>query len=541
MGVTLTTPPIIPAPLSRFIGRRRELEQLRLLVGPDRLVTIVGAGGCGKTRLAIELARSLASSFPDGSWLVEFARIEDPGRVATTIAEAVHALKHPGTSRLEGSAHSLSPGRQLLVLDNCEHVLAAVTTAVRFLLASCPSLTVLATSREPLDVDGERVWRLQPLSLPKPDGSGQSESVELFQDRARLAVQDAQLPAGQAADVAAICRRLDGLPLALELAAAWVPVISLKQVVARLDEGLSLLGHAQPGTPSRHRTMRAALEWSYKLLDPSLQAAFERLSVCAGGFTLAGADAVLAGVPVEGSSPLDVVAALVARSLVVADTAGDEARYRLLEPVRQFAIEKLQIRAGASNDPRDRYLRYLVEIAESAEESILGGPDMPSLRLLDSELANIRALLPWAFAHSRKYASRLTVALIWFVYIRSLYDEGTQWAETAMGMTTGRLRARAAHMAAVLSSQKGDIDAAERYLAEARTLTAGGGWQSDFTMVMFHEFVMAYHRGDMGTMRVRGQEAVDLARELRDGPRDHADAVLPCDSRLSGRRLPEGH
>lgn len=528
MGVTLTTPSPIPAPLSRFIGRRQELGQLRLLVGPDRLVTIVGAGGCGKTRLAIELARSLAGSFPDGSWLVEFARIEDQSRVATTIAEAVHALKHPGTSRLEGSAHALAPGRQLLVLDNCEHVLTAVTTAVRFLLASCPSLTILATSREPLDLSGERVWRLQPLSLPEPDGSGQSESVELFQDRARLPTHDAQLAGGQAADVAAICRRLDGLPLALELAAAWVPVISLKQVVARLDEGLSILGHAQPGTSSRHGTMRAALEWSYKLLDPSLQAAFERLSVCAGGFTLAGADAVLASTPAEISSPLDVVASLVARSLVVADTAGDEARYRLLEPVRQFATEKLQIRAGGSNDPRERYVRYLVGIAETAEEAILGGPDMPSLRLLDSELANIRALLPWAFAHSRKHASRLTVALIWFVYIRSLYDEGIQWAETAMRMTTGRNRARAAHMAGVLSSQRSNIDAAERYLAEARNLLTSEGWRSDLAMVMFDQFVVAYHRGDTDAMRARGQEAFDLARELHDEARIMQTLFIPA-------------
>jgi predicted ATPase/class 3 adenylate cyclase len=528
MGVTLTTPPLIPAPLSRFIGRRRELEQLRVLVGSDRLVTIVGAGGCGKTRLAIELVRRLSGSFPEGMWLVELARIDDPSRVETTIAEAVQALKHPGTSRLEGSAHSLSPGRQLLVLDNCEHVLAAVAAAVRFLLASCPSLTVLATSRESLDLDGERVWRLQPLSLPKPDGSGQSESVELFQDRAGLLVQDAELSTGQVADVASICRRLDGLPLALELAAAWVPVISLKQVVSRLDEGLSLLGHAQSGTPSRHSTMRAAVEWSYKLLDPSLQAAFERISVCAGGFTLAGANAVLAGTALEGNSPLDLVASLVARSLVVADTAGDEARYRLLEPVRQFAAEKLQHRAGGSNDPRGCYLRYLVGIAETAEESILGGPDMPSLRLLDSELANIRALLPWAFTHSGKQASRLSVALIWFVYIRSLYDEGIEWADTAMRMSIGQTRARAAHMAGVLSSQRGDIDAAERYLAEARELAAGGGWLSDLTMVMFDQFVAAYHRGDVDAMRVRGQEAFDLARELRDDARIMQTLFIPA-------------
>jgi class 3 adenylate cyclase len=213
---------------------------------------------------------------------------------------------------------------------------------------------------------------------------------------------------------------------------------------------------------------------------------------------------------------------------VVADTSGDEARYRLLEPVRQFAAEKLQLREGGSNVPRERYLRYLVGIAETAEELILGGPDMPSLRLLDSELANIRALLPWAFSHSRKLASRLTVALIWFVYIRSLYDEGIHWAQNAVRMTTGRLRARAAHMAAVLSSQRGDIEAAKRYVAEAHDLMTDGGWQADLTMVMFHEFVMAYHRGDIDAMRARGQEAFDLAHELGDETRIMQTLFVPA-------------
>jgi predicted ATPase/class 3 adenylate cyclase len=527
MGLAQISPPSIPAPLSRFVGRRRELDQLRGLVGPGRLVTIAGAGGCGKTRLAIELARSLGAAYSDGVWLVEFARIDDPAHVALTIADSVRALRHPGADRIESAAQTLSIGRQLLVLDNCEHVLAAASTAAEFLLARCPALTVLATSREPLGLAGERVWRLSPLSLPAPGDSGQSESVELFRDRARLVAEDAPLRAGQAADIATICRRLDGLPLALELVAAWVSVISLQQVVAGLEQGLSLLGNDTPGAPARHRTMRAAVDWSYQLLTPSLQTAFERLSVFAGGFSLDSADAVLTGGVAGGASTLDVIASLVARSLVVADTAGDVARYRLLEPVRQCAAEKQQGREGGSSEPRRRLLEYLVGVAEVAEEQILGGPDMPWLRLLDAELDNIRSILPWAFENAHEEGCRLAAALIWFAYIRSLYDDGIQWATEAM-RTTGRLRARAAHMAAVLSSQRGDAGGAERYLSQARDLTVCGGWRMDLTMVMFHDFVMAYHRGDVDVMRSGGQAALVLARELGDEPRIMHTLFVPA-------------
>lgn len=527
MGVTIVSAPSIPSPLSRFVGRRRELDQLRVLVSAGRLATIVGAGGCGKTRLAIELARSMTSAFSDGIWLAEFARIEDPGRVAVTIADAVRALKHPGTGRLESSAQTLSMGHQLLVLDNCEHVLAAVAATAEFLLDSCPSLTILATSREPLGVAGERVWRLSPLSLPTPDGSGQSESVELFQDRAQLVAEDAPLPPGQAADVATICLRLDGLPLALELAAAWVPVISLKQVVAGLHEGLAVLGSTAPGVPARHRTMRAAVDWSYRLLSAPMQVAFERLSVFVGGFTVDSAGAVLAGSLDGELSTLDVIASLVARSLVVADTAGATARYRLLEPVRQFAAEKLLTREQGSDEPRGRQLDYLVGIAEIAEDQILGGPDMPWLRLLDAELDNIRSILPWAFDHAYEQGSRLAAALIWFAYVRTLYDEGIQWATAAL-RTTGRLRGRAAHMAGVLSAQQGDVVAAEQYLAEARDLLGAGEWRLDLTMVMFDQCVLAFHRGDIDAMRARGHEALELARELGDETRIMHTLFVPA-------------
>ncbi len=207
-----------------------------------------------------------------------------------------------------------------------------------------------------------------------------------------------------------------------------------------------------------------------------------------------------------------------ARSLIVADTLGDRARYRLLEPVRQFAAEKLLARGEGATEPLERQLQYLLGIAETAEESILGGPDLPWLQLLDAELANIRSTLSWAFEHSYEQGCRLAVALIWYAYIRSIYDEGVQWAKASM-RTTGRLRARAAHMAGVLSAQKGDVKAAERYLTEARDLASAGAWLSDLTMVMFDQAVLAYHQGDIDAMRIRGQEAVDLAGELGDDTR----------------------
>lgn len=523
MGIEPAAAADIPVALSRFCGRERELTQLRALLDDDRLVTITGIGGIGKTRLAVQVAGLVSEHFAHGVWLVELARVEDPDQVAQAVAESVQAAAAQTGGPLERATSRLSAGRQLLLLDNCEHVVRMAASVAEHLVHHCPELTVLATSREPLGVDGERPFPLHPLSVPEAGASNvariaETESVQLFCDRARMAIPDAQLSPRHAADIATICRRLDGLPLALELAAGWAPVLSLKQIVAQLDDGLALLQRDVGGHVARHRTMRAALEWSHQLLSPREQMVFARLSVFVSGFTLESAGAVLQDLSTDDASTLQLIASLVARSLVLADTSEDEARYRLLEPVRQYSAEQLRTQPGEEIRARSRLLGYLAQLAELAEEPILGGPDQPWLRRLDAELGNIRAALAWGFEDGFEDADRLAVALIWFCYVRGLCDEGRAWAERAM-QAEGRVRARAAHMAGTLAGQAGDPDAAERYLAEARDVMTKGGWRADLAMVISDQGTLAYRRGDLEAMRRHGLEAIALARELGDETR----------------------
>ncbi len=511
----------LPEGLSRFIGRQRELGQLRALLASERLITITGTGGMGKTRLAFELARTERGSFADGVWVVELASVARPELVPTTIAESLRAPIAVGTDPLDGAARVLSAGRQLLVLDNCEHVLAAAAIAGRQLLMQCPGLVVLATSRQPLGVDGERVWRLSPFALPDPDGVPQAvdtELVEFFCDRAQLTLHGEQLRPAQVADIIAICRRVDGLPLALELAAAWVRILSLKQVVEHLDNSLGLAARDDLSRAPRHRTMRAALDWGYELLTAPQRTALMRLSIFVGGFTLEGADAVLQGRGQEDGSALELVAALVDRSLVVADTSDDEARYHMLEPIRQYGAEMLSARPGDDALARTGCLGHLAGLAEAAEEPILGGPDLPWLRRLDAELANIRSALGWGFDVKPETASRLATALIWYCGFRDLFAEGHAWALRSM-QARGLLRARALHMAGWMSVWLGDEQAAVSDLEEASRLMAEGQWLPNLSMVLFTQSSAAYSRGDPEGMRRYAEEALALAQQLADDAR----------------------
>jgi predicted ATPase len=517
MAIRLLPEPSLPVELSTFVGRRRELGHLRTLLATDRLVTVTGTGGVGKTRLAMELAQGAAFDFPAGVWLVELARIGSGDLVGTAIAEATSAARGSQTSALERVARRLSDGRQLLILDNCEHVVASAAEASWHLLTHCSGLTILATSREALDVRGERVVPLLPLQQSEStDAQGHrgtvSEAMQLFGDRAQLLDGNGELRPDIAADVADICQRLEGLPLALELAAAWVPVLSLKQVRDRLDGSLLLLGRSETGRPTRHRSIHAALDWSERLLTPQQAAAFARLSVFVGGFSLEGAEAVLNDASDDGGSPLELIAALVTRSLLIADTTAAEARYRLLEPVRQYAAEHL--RADPDGDEaatRRRHLSYLAELAEAAEEPIIGGPDQPWMRRLDSELANIRAALAWGFDNDHQTAARLAAALLVYCRHRGLYSEGAAWARQA-ALSAGPLRARALCMEGWLASEMGDAARGRVLLDESYRLTAESGGLPDLAMVLVARALAEYVVGDLEALRATADEAVAVAR-----------------------------
>jgi len=504
--------------LTRFFGREAELSQLRSLLASDRLVTVTGAGGVGKTRLALELVRGGLDTSPDGVWLVELALVESPDLVGPAISQTVGGLEDRDLDHLERAAGVLSSGRQLLVLDNCEHLLEGVAAAARRLLTQCPELRLLATSREPLGVEGEQVWRTPPLDLP-PAGAHEvadaatTSAVRLFCDRARHAMPTFDLTADNVGDVVTVCRDLDGLPLALELAAAWMAVLSPKQVSSRLADSLALLVRGGVDRLARHRTMRATLDWSHQLLTPVQRAAFARLSVFVGGFTIEAAEALFTGLALD-TTPLELVASLVARSLVVADVAHEEARFRLLEPVRQYAADKLRSEPADEDDARSRHLDFLAHLSETAEPAIFGGPDLPWLHRIDEELPNIRSALSWGFGNGRDDAARLAASLVWYCYARELH-EGIEWSLQVI-RGGGERQGRAYLMAGMLSMNHGDYDAAEAYLGESRQLATRDGERRELVHVLNYQAGVAVHRGDLEAARPFAEEALRLAREEGD-------------------------
>ncbi|HVE95087.1 MAG TPA: adenylate/guanylate cyclase domain-containing protein, partial [Acidimicrobiales bacterium] len=358
------TPNNLPAQLTSFIGRDDELVQLGKLIAETRLLTVTGAGGCGKTRLALHAAADAIDAYPDGEWFVDLAPLSDPELVVPTLAAVLGIKETPGRDWVDTIAQRLSGHRALVVLDNCEHVIAASAELADGLLRSCPGVTVLATSREPLGVDGEVTWRVPSLTVPDErstlavEAMAASDAVRLFIDRATRARPNFAVTNETAPAVAQICQRLDGIPLAIELAAARVRVLSPQQIAAGLDDRFRMLGAGARTAVQRHQTLRASIDSSYDLLTERERVLFRRLAVFAGGFDLDAAEAVCADVELDRWGVLEVLVSLVDRSLVVADEDGDVTRYRMLESIRQYAVELL-VSSGEQETLRDRHLeRY---------------------------------------------------------------------------------------------------------------------------------------------------------------------------------------
>jgi non-specific serine/threonine protein kinase len=432
-SLATVSPKLTPLPhqLTRLIGREWELAEIRRTLEQNRLVTLTGGGGSGKTRLAVEVAGRAGGSLADAVAWVDLAPLLDPALVARHVAAALGFGESLDRSPIDTLIEMVRPLSLLVVLDNCEHLVAECASLAHALLAECPDLRILATSREALGVEGEVSWIVPPLSLPASadavtcEGLAHSEAVQLFVGRARAVQPSWVLTDSNAPAVAQVCRQLDGLPLAIELAAARLNVLSVDQIARRLDDVFGLLTTRSRTAPARHRTLRDAIDWSYDLLDEQEQRLFRRLAAFVGGFTLEAAEGVCASQDITESDVLDVVSALVDKSLVRSESLQHEARFSLLEPVRQYALERLT-EAGETAEWRKRHATYFLELAESAEPHIRGGTRGSEwMTRLERDHGNLRSALEWCGEDPSRLETllRLETALLWFYFGQGLFRE----------------------------------------------------------------------------------------------------------------------
>ena len=392
------TPNNLAQQLNSFVGRERELEDVRALLAKNRLVTLLGMGGLGKSRLSVQLAAEVLDDYPDGVWMVELAPLSDPDLVTQAIASVLGVKEDAGRPVLEALQKFVQDRQLLIVLDNCEHVVHACAEVAKRLLQSGPRIKIMASSRDALQIGGETAFQIAPLAAPDTNAANSAESlqridaVRLFVDRSTAAQPAFRLTDKNAAAVADICRRLDGIPLALELAAARLRAMSVEAIATRLDDRFKLLVSGDRTALPRQRTLRALIDWSYDLLDPPERALFQALSVFAGGWVLEGAEAVAAGNGVDPDTVLDLQTSLVEKSLVIADIEGG--RYRMLDTVRHYAAEKL---AGgtAAAAVRDRHLSFYLQLVQAASGEIAGSAQAEWLLRLDRERENILAANAW--------------------------------------------------------------------------------------------------------------------------------------------------
>ncbi len=454
----------LPVETSSFVGRERELAELALLLPRTRLLTLAGTGGAGKTRLAVEFARRVQDSYRRGAALVELDAISEPALVADVAAAALDIRPLPGQRSADAIAEFLASRETLLVLDSCEHVLGVTAALADTLLRRAPGLTILATSREPLHVPGELVFRVPSLVIPDPEKAvspselARFESVLLFVERASAAAPAFRLDTSTVADVARICFRLDGLPLALELAAARIGALDASSIAERLDQRFTLLRSASAAAPTRQQTLEATLDWSHHLLEPDERALFRRLAVFAGGFSLAAVEVVCAGEHLERSQTVETLARLVEKSLVTVDDRSERRRYRLLETVRLYASERLGD-AGETKAFSLRHARWGLALAEATHGSAE----------LDDDAANLRAALDTLVASEPGEALRLSVAL-WPFWLRRIdVEEAHRCLVQAVGAAPApsALRVEALHAAAAVDVRRGLISCAGEHAREA--------------------------------------------------------------------------
>jgi predicted ATPase/class 3 adenylate cyclase len=510
----------LPRQVTSFVGRDREVAEIAALVGSRPLVTLTGVGGVGKTRLALEVAAEVVGDFPDGAWLCELAPLTDPDAIWETVASAFRVLPMPGRSLDEVVVEYLGSKLLLLVLDNCEHLLDAVANLVVAVERSCTGVTVLATSREGLAVAGEQIVAVPSLGVPPGDAPSaviaDSEAVVLFSDRARSARSDFTLTDGNANAVGVLCRRLDGIPLAIELAAARVRSLTPEDIVNRLDQRFKLLTRGSRASLERHQTLRNTIDWSYELLEDRERQALNRLSVFAGGCDLAAAEAVLGGEDLDPLDVVDVLGQLVDKSLVVADPDEDgHLRYRLLETIRQYAQEQLET-SGDAPAIRRRHADHFVAVADVAGPRLRSRDDLTWARIMARETDNLRAVADWAAeTPSLDHAMRLVAPLA--VSGVPIGFSAMDWAESAVAISDAEdhpLFTDVASWATWSATMRSDFDTAGPLARRIEAVEAARGIRSP--PACQGPATLAFFRGDLDEARQRAEEWVMRARASGD-------------------------
>jgi predicted ATPase/class 3 adenylate cyclase len=521
----------LPLQLTSFIGRENEMVQVKRCLETARLVTLTGSGGAGKTRLALQVAADAMDSYPDGTWLVELASVTDGSLVPRAVASVLQVTETRGNSLVTSILTCLSGKRVLLLLDNCEHLIQPCAELVETMLRASPTLRVMATSRESLAIAGEISWLVPSLTLPDPEAMQASgadakalavrgEAVRLFVDRAVAAQPSFTLTDRNAAAVAQICRRLDGIPLAIELAAARVKALSVEQIAARLDDRFRFLTGGSRTALPRQQTLQALIDWSHSLLTDLERLLLRRLSVFLGGWTLAAAESICAGDGLETSQILDLLSQLLNKSLVAVENLDGESRYRLLETIRQYARGKL-FDSGETPRVADRHLDYFLRFAEGAEPHLSGSGQLEWLDRLQTEHDNLRAAIEWSGPDAADKMTRLRLAgALWrFWYVRGFISEGRRHLQQALAenaVAPAAMRAKALTGAALLAHAQGDYERGPVLIEESLALSRQSGDRKQLMEALGVASILAEYREDYERARRMQEEGLAVARELHD-------------------------
>jgi predicted ATPase/class 3 adenylate cyclase/Tfp pilus assembly protein PilF len=525
----------LPIQSTSFVGRDREIQDVKALLRSVRLLTLTGSGGAGKTRLSLQVGADCIDEFADGVWFVELAPLTDPRLVAQTVATALGSKEQPGVALADTLTQDLKNKDLLLLLDNCEHMVQASAQLCQSLLAACTNVRILATSREALRVSGESVYRVPSLATPDPKSGSSVEAltqyaaVQLFIDRALAVKSSFQVNNANAPAVASICHRLDGIPLAIELAAVRVRSMSLEEVNQRLDQRFRLLTGGSRTALPRQQTLRSLIDWSYDLLNDAEKALLCRVSIFAGGWTLEAAEWICVNEGVDHTEVLDLLTSLIDKSLVVAEERNGVTRYRMLETVRQYARDRLQER-GEEPWWRARHLAYFVKMAEDAEPQLKGADQQAWLDRLEMEHDNVRLALACSCATSGDATAGLRLAsAFWrFWQVRGYFGEGRSWLSALLAAEPdgqdADARAMALTGAGVLAWQQGDYPNARALHEEALTVRRELQDQEGIAASLNNLGNVALHQGDIAVARVQYEESLAIRREL--GQRAATTSVL---------------